>query len=328
MKHSWIPGLFIVLVASAPVHAFDCAKASTDTEKLICSDDTLKQLDSSMGQAWTRSRELIGKSDFKSLLANQRAWLKARDERCSYGSNEERVKCLAEMIAERTGILSASARSGPGAASVMVPFAHQRAGSKKAYEISISGVRFADPKLPGEKAYNDAVDELIKQAPFNENIDFESPGTLTYESAIELQYASAGLVSALVSTYRYDGGAHPNHYSSAINVSPQAGVLTFDKLFLKNAQSELAHACKEALYNESGEEPLSPMQRQDMLFAEYVEAIADAVVKMTSWTFGDEGAKIHLSPYEVGPYASGSFECRLPMKLLRRLTRAPADLPK
>ncbi|MEO1160105.1 MAG: lysozyme inhibitor LprI family protein, partial [Pseudomonadota bacterium] len=222
-----LPSLFLLLlmVTSSPAQAFDCAKAGTETEKLICSDKALKQADDDLGTAWRKARGLVGETEFKMLRQNQRAWLKTRDARCGYGSDAERVACLLQQTTQRTLIIAAKAKTGPGAGAAMVPFARVQAGSKTAYEVEVAGVRFAAPAGAGEVSFNKAVDDLVSQAPFTEKIDFETAGQLSYNQSITLEYAAPNLVSALVQTWRYDGGAHGNYVFSSINISPDTGEL-------------------------------------------------------------------------------------------------------
>ena len=125
----------------------------------------------------------------------------------------------------------------------MAPFANAQKGSKTAYEVEIAGVRFATPARAGEVFFNRAVDKLVGEAPFTEKIDFETSGQLSYNQSISLEYAAPNLVSALVQTWRYDGGAHGNYFFSSVNVSPQTGELTYDTLFPKEAKATLADAC-------------------------------------------------------------------------------------
>ncbi len=328
MKRSLVLVPLILLVTSGQSQAFDCTKASTETEKLICSDGTLKQADDDLGQAWSKVRDLLDTAEFKMLRQNQRAWLKTRDARCGYGNDAERVACLIQQTTARTLIIAAKAKSGPGSGAVMMPFARAQAGSKKAYEVELAGVRFADPVKAGEVAFNQAVDKLVKQAPFTEKIDFDTAGQLSYNQSITVEYAAPNLVSASVQTWRYDGGAHGNSFFSAINVSPETGELTYDKLFSPEAKTDLADACENRLYAEAGDKALSKARLKEMLFAEYEKAVVAAVGNLSSWTFNEDGARVHFSPYELAPYAAGSFECRLPLSLLRRLSTATQHLPQ
>ena len=262
------------------------------------------------------------------LRQNQRAWLKMRDARCGYGNDAERVACLLQQTTRRTLIIAAKAKTGPGSGGAMVPFARVQAGSKAAYEVEIAGVRFAAPAGVGEISFNKQVDDLVKQAPFTEKIDFETSGQLSYNQSITLEYAAPNLVSALVQTWRYDGGAHGNTFFSAINVSPETGELTYEALFSAEAKAELAAACENRLYGLDADKAVSKAQRNEMFFPEYGKTILTAAGNLSSWTFNADGARVHFSPYELAPYAAGSFECRLPLSLLRDLSKAGNHLPQ
>lgn len=328
MRYLSILILVLFLSVSSPAKAFDCAKASTETEKLICSDTKLKQTDDDLGAAWRKARDLVGETEFETLRQNQRAWLKTRDARCGYGSDAERVDCLMQQTKQRTLIIAAKPKSGPGSSAAMVPFARVQAGSKTAYEVEIAGVRFADPAGAGEISFNKQVDDLVKQAPFTEKIDFETAGQLSFNQSVTLEYAAPNLVSALVQTWRYDGGAHGNYFFSAITVSPQTGELSYDQLFSPEAKAELAEVCENRLYGHGTDQAVDKAQLKQMFFPGYEKTILTAAGNLASWTFNTDGARVHFSPYELAPYAAGSFECRLPLNLLRDVSEADQFLPK
>jgi uncharacterized protein (TIGR02145 family) len=73
--------------------SFNCAKASTPTEKAICSDETLAELDSKMAKDY-KCLSSIEKGDFKN---EQKEWVKKRDKcgaevKCVETEYEERLK--------------------------------------------------------------------------------------------------------------------------------------------------------------------------------------------------------------------------------------------
>jgi len=320
--------LLLLATASLPAQAFDCAKASTDTEKLICSDAALKAADDAMGAAWKRLGELLDKNQMLAMRASQRAWLKQRDDRCGYGEGAERVQCLKTVTAERTLILSGEPRTGPGTGNRLVPFAIHRPGSKKIYLVDIAGVRFADPQAPGERAFNKLVDDGIEASPLNETIDFESAGELAYNESIVVEYAGPNLISALSSVWRYDGGAHGNYYSTGLNFALDQGELQFSDLFADSALPQLATACRDRLSRAETSEVLSPQERRDNLFEDTVAVFAEQMKSLRIWSFDATGARVHFAPYAVASYAAGAFECRLPLELLSGLSKAPRYLPQ
>ncbi len=91
--------LFGMNVGSATAASFDCDKATTETEIAICNDPELSALDDLMGQLW-RNLDLSN-----SLVAEQKAWLKQRDEPQPEGSEETNLEYLYYKYLPRIAIL-------------------------------------------------------------------------------------------------------------------------------------------------------------------------------------------------------------------------------
>lgn len=93
-------------VQAAP--SFDCSKASTRVENLICDHDRLAQLDSEMAAAYrTALRDSPWASANKRIRREQKAWLAQRN-RC------ETKSCLRQLYRDRISALRAEvAGSGP-----------------------------------------------------------------------------------------------------------------------------------------------------------------------------------------------------------------------
>jgi uncharacterized protein YecT (DUF1311 family) len=81
--------LLLVLVAAAMtveaprVHAapsFDCRRASSIAEKEICGLPELEGLDRDIAAAFTQALAVLSAADADALRADQRAWLKTRDD--------------------------------------------------------------------------------------------------------------------------------------------------------------------------------------------------------------------------------------------------------
>lgn len=328
MNRSTLLACMMLALSAVPAKAFDCARSSTATEKLICSDVVLKAADDEMGAAWSALVELVGKAAMRQLRINQRAWWKWRDGRCGDGSDAERVSCLKKLTGERTLLLSASSRTGPGTDSTMVPFALNQIGSKTRYAINIAGVRFSKPQRVGARAFNKVIDDAIAAAPVNEQIDFETFGQLSYNETITLEYAGPGLFSALSNVWRYDGGAHGNYYSTGLNFSPGTGELQFADIFPETALPELASACRERLGRADTNDVLSVDERREELFEDNVAVFAEQMKTSRSWSFDSDGAQVHFAPYAIAAYAAGAFECRLPLGLLASMAKNKTLLPE
>ncbi len=95
---------------SLPAQAFDCAKATTDTEKLICSDSELKAIDDKLGEHWSTMKEEFSRQAWKALVAAQRSWLQQRDAKCSKGAGQEQIDCLKAETQNRIDALAVAHR--------------------------------------------------------------------------------------------------------------------------------------------------------------------------------------------------------------------------
>ena len=93
--------LLIAFPASAA--SFDCGKASTTVEKLICGNAKLSSLDSTMASTYKNLITHSGKAD--QIKAEQRQWLTERnacaDDACLQAKYEQRLIQLAEIPAEQ-----------------------------------------------------------------------------------------------------------------------------------------------------------------------------------------------------------------------------------
>jgi uncharacterized protein YecT (DUF1311 family) len=86
--------------------SFDCRKASSPTEVLLCRDNELMHLDTLMGGLYQMIRRREGGQE---LLAQQRAWINERDKKCvvapatvaSYKSTRDAARCISEMTMTR-----------------------------------------------------------------------------------------------------------------------------------------------------------------------------------------------------------------------------------
>ncbi len=87
--------ILALLLLAAPAHAasFDCAKAGTEIEKMICGDAELSELDSQLGQVYVRS--LAWSPDQEALQREQRSWLREVRDQCPS------VPCLKVLYRQR-----------------------------------------------------------------------------------------------------------------------------------------------------------------------------------------------------------------------------------
>ena len=102
-----IAGLIALGFLSGLVQAasFDCAKATTPTEKLICANPRVSDLDEYLGRYYSAARAALGRGG-ACLVPNQREWLRrvrnaCKDAACLENSYLQR---LAELDALQPGV--------------------------------------------------------------------------------------------------------------------------------------------------------------------------------------------------------------------------------
>lgn len=96
MRYSWLMAVSLLAAPAAAqdVHpSFDCKKAKSPTEKLICSDAGLSQVDLALSRAYAEALQ-EGNVEKKS----QRDWIKSRDAECASSRSRE---CLRASIERR-----------------------------------------------------------------------------------------------------------------------------------------------------------------------------------------------------------------------------------
>lgn len=89
--------------------SFDCAKAQTDIEHLICRDHDLAELDRRLAEIYKATRATLNRAGKKALLKAQRDWLAGYQQAC--GDTVDR-ECLAQRYQKRTAELLAQLTRG------------------------------------------------------------------------------------------------------------------------------------------------------------------------------------------------------------------------
>ena len=86
-------------LASAATPSFDCTKAESSVEKLVCADEDLAKLDREVARLFVLARDgLRGNSRLPELIGTQRGWIRARND--CWKQTDARV-CVVESYANR-----------------------------------------------------------------------------------------------------------------------------------------------------------------------------------------------------------------------------------
>jgi uncharacterized protein YecT (DUF1311 family) len=315
-----------------PALAFDCAKATTTVEKDICASPELKAADDAMSAAYAAALPRLAKAQQAQLKSNQRAWLKQRNDNCSYGEPAERSQCLLDKTRERTAFLTGKPETGPGFARTLVPHVVSRAQSKTKCRAEMAVSKFGDAApRSGEALFDMRMDRLLAglEADNGERTvepDFEYD--CEYEGGSNLTYGSPDLIAAHVSYYVYAGGAHGNGNTVGIIVDlKNAREPAYKDVFPAAATAKLVASCAEAIRADKmtrfadptdpeSEATVKAQVDEDM--KTYAGTIAEGVQDFSNWLVYDDRAEVYFAPYAIGSYAEGDYTCALPKALLQK----------
>jgi len=127
-----------------------------------------------------------------------------------------------------------------------------------------------------------------------------------YEVRPKVTYCHASrLISVRFSCSEYTGGAHPNSWYAVFNfglIDGKPRRLTLGDLFRKGS------AYRQRISNAI----LQKLRRDERaLYIVSGEVTSLSTPQLNSFSIGYDSLTFLLNPYEVGPYASGSFEVKL-----------------
>lgn len=96
--------IFFIWIVASPAHAasFDCAKAATKVEKLVCADSEISGLDDELGKAYQQAmKQCRGEHLLKQgIVVNQKAWLKEMRNVCNDAA------CLKKAYSAQLGMMA------------------------------------------------------------------------------------------------------------------------------------------------------------------------------------------------------------------------------
>jgi uncharacterized protein YecT (DUF1311 family) len=326
-----VPSLiaFAVAVFASQASAFDCAKATTETEKLICAEPALKAADGAMSAAYARLAEGLKGKTKDQLKISQRNFIINR-EFC--GSGDGAIGCIVDKTAGRIEFLNGGVEASglKTAMPAMEPVLVQQTGDARQglYTIDYTAPRFLNPASAGEKAFNAAVEKLTSGAPLGpekEMIEFASSNPWEHSISARITLLTDALISAAVEEYSYEGGAHGNSGVSSLSFYRKTGE-PFDASALLGSAgvAALVPVCRDQIVTVKSErqsnfDPGTPYDvTKDDFYSD--KTVRAALAERSSWRLEPGKATVVFNAYALGAYAEGRFECVFSGELLSALT--------
>jgi uncharacterized protein YecT (DUF1311 family) len=325
---------FTMLVAAGlglmkPAAGVECAAPKTGVERAICADPVLMAADDAVNAAYVAALEKLSSEQKTWLEANQARWIMLREGNCAWPPDValmpgQPAACIREMTARRTIYLSARAESGPGAGSALVPYTVSVPMGEKVCAGEAALHVFAEPKLPGESAFNERVSDLIGpiQAEHGVRDDFDC----SWDLHSQITFASPHWIAVSIGIGTFGGSARGNYRKRNILVNIADGSSpAYADIFPVAATPKLVEACIASLIEEKvtrntrpGNADTPGQIRASMTedVKQYTETIAEKTEGLGNWGVFADRAEVYFAPYDVGAYAEGDYRCTLPVALL------------
>lgn len=308
--------------------SFDCAKARTPDEKLICASPELARADVTLAEGFRALLDAADPADRDTVKTEQRQWIAARNRRCGLaastrvtGQNRpEFVSCLEREYSGRTSQLE-GIRAGLPISAKLVTVRQDERNARKKYEIEASFPAFQDRSIPGTEAFNAAMRAFVEPQVTRfrkESEETAADPDMTFHGnlalAIDYQVAvpAQTLLSIQFTVYEFGGGAHGNTALSTLHYDLKA------RRALTAADLLTGSAWVGALSDHAVKDLRRQARENDWeLTAESAEAVPEVVKDLANWSFGADKASITFNPYTIGPYALGIQVVDVPYRLLK-----------
>lgn len=301
--------------------SFDCLKARTAADKIICLDAALSRADREMAAAYARLRKAETPESFATVQASQRAWLAYVNRSCGgakpmppdLGEKNAIRSCLTDNYMDRAQRLSAAEVLKTGRL-ILEP--RMRLFTRKKPDTEESDVY---PWMTGGSqavAFNAWVANMLQLSkkrmddrnlfPFGN--DLAAGMRLSAHRTYSVMRFDSKIASLQVSTYDYTGGAHEAIGESSLNWDMRkGGSISLDNFFAagRNWQKFATDYCAKDLRSQFADEP-GPGRA----------AVAAVVADGRNWLFARDKAVVHFTVYSVASFAAGEFDVHIPYSQL------------
>ena len=315
--------------------AFDCAKATTDTEKTICGQAALKAADDTMSAVYTSLANRVAPATKDQLKISQINFIAGR-ENC--GSGDGAVMCILDKTISRIRYLNGSVEAGAltGPMPVLEPLLVQQAGNSKKglIRLDYAAIRFSNPASKGEKAFNAAMVKTSAEANFEPQPDmaeYSPDSPWEQSSTTRITLLNDRMISAESEFYSFEGGAHGNGGVSSVSLDRMTGLpINVAAALGKDGVEGFISLCREQIIaikteRQAGYDPENPydITKDDFYTDDTVRTVMNDV---SAWRLEPGKATVTFNNYVLGSYAEGRFECIFASELLSAMTGGTLSL--
>ena len=306
--------------------SFDCTKARTAAEQMLCTDANLAEKDREMSVAYARLKRSETAPSFATVQAAQRGWLAYVLQSChgngampeDQGAKNDLSGCLSDSYSDCADRLHAIAVRKSG---TLVLEPRMRFFTRARPQTEDSDIY---PWMgPRADAFNAWIARRLALS--RKRMDDKDLFPFTPEQIGDLKlyarrtYAVARfddrIVSLQVQTYDYTGGAHEVIGETELNWDMRKAREFRPGDVLKKGWEDFAtDYCLNDLKKQFSERHDEGPDRS---------AVAE-VVKSGAWLFAEDHATVHFTVYSIASFAAGEFDVDIPYKVLKPYAQVDA----
>lgn len=306
--------LTFALSPLAAAQSFDCKLAKSPREQVICSNSSLRELDTTIGKEFSRVHKGVPAAFAPLVLDDQRTWLAHLNASCpNQGGIGDFESCLEHEYRARIHELQQDKPLDNGHW-LITTRAH---GDTRPQILT---------PTPAEQAWNTAVADQIK----NRNTDAEQQlsdcrkdatgngGDRAENMDVTADWSIAAANTHLITTeftlFTYCGGAHPSTSFEDWNWSLDLNraVTTDDVLGAGSNWQPFVQA--EATRLLLADDTLRPYLSQGDLLA---KGVGSALNSPSGWTLTRDGLTLQFEQYQIAAYVAGMPHITIPWTTLR-----------
>ena len=335
-----IPVYLAILSAGndALASSFDCVRASTGFEKIICGDPTLSSLDGEMGTAYTATLKKLSPEGVQLVRNGQREWLKMARQSCpleTWGSakdmRESRDACIGAMYRHRIENINASAvQVGPFLVSRVDKIREAMVEHPPGEDVprlatqQVAYPRIDEPQSDQTQALNNMLLPKDKESEcgVHANGDADGEGLIDYH----LTFANEKVLSIKWTVWSYCFNlAHGNGFTNAQNIvlGPTPRPLKPADLFRQDTGWEELLSRLGLVAVQAALQERNQMVRSQGLPVSAVEAIAATVKDPSKWSLHKDGLEVQFDPYELTMGYPGVADILIPWSALKPVLSTP-----
>jgi uncharacterized protein YecT (DUF1311 family) len=312
-----------------PTPGFDCDKAQTTAEKLICTDAEIATAYRTIADRYAALRTQETPESFAMVRAAQRAWLNYTPASCGadreipedQSDRRNTLECLREAYKDWSDAFAGLSIEHAGRLRIE-PRIHVFAELDPRHKIDwiVYPWLIGTPETTAA-AFNKTIGEtlapqttlLTRKQVTEPNADYPISAWRRYG----VSRFDDRLVSLSVWGQIYGGGAHEGLIDQTINFDVRRARRVGPTDFFRAGtgwETAISAYCREQLTEEGGEKPA-------------LARVRAVVTRDDAWLFGPEKATVHFAVYTVGSFAAGPRQVDIPYRVLRRFLRDDAPLP-